>query len=346
MRVRRVGTVTRLTWDDPPDSIAFDVARGLVARLPVGDAEGEACVARGLDGPTFDDPDPPALGSVYWYLVRSSSACGEGPYGWQGLRGVASTPRTTNVCHGPCASPSDCPGSDSECRTRACNAGVCGYTYAGSGTLVASQTPKDCRKNVCDGAGGTTSVADDTDLPIDADACTSDICTGGIASHPPAPARTPCTQSGGIVCNGTGSCVQCLAATDCPGADADCRVRTCGAAAMNTCGFAFVANGTAATTQTAGDCRRTVCDGAGNTTSTIDNSDIPNDNNACTNDLCTNGVASHTNVTTGTACSMSNGTGGVCNAGTCAPCGGTVQRCCPTYPACRPGLSCVSGFCR
>src|SRR6185295_8441574 len=114
--------------------------------------------------------------------------------------------------------------------------------------------------------------------------------------------------------------VQCVTASDCPGSDSVCRVRTCGARTANVCGSTFLANGTATTTQTAGDCKKTVCDGAGNVTTTIDNTDIPNDNNVCTNDICTAGTASHTNVTAATACPLGSGTG-VCNAGTCAPCG-------------------------
>ena len=41
------------------------------------------------------------------------------------------------------------------------------------GTLVAAQTPRDCKKNVCNGQGGVTTVNDDLDLPVDSNACTS-----------------------------------------------------------------------------------------------------------------------------------------------------------------------------
>ena len=103
-----------------------------------------------------------------------------------------------------CSVPSDCPGTDTECRTRTCIAGVCGASFAASGTLVAAQTAGDCRKNVCDGAGNTVSVNDDTDFLDDLNDCTMNICTNGIPSNPPEAAGTPCSVG---VCDGLGACV-------------------------------------------------------------------------------------------------------------------------------------------
>jgi len=76
-------------------------------------------------------------------------------------------------------------------------------------------------------------VADDQDLPIDANACTDDVCTSGVASNPPLAAGSACAA--GLVCDGAGVCWGCVAATDCPGLDSTCRTRTCGA---GVCGFA------------------------------------------------------------------------------------------------------------
>src|SRR5262249_30792352 len=99
------------------------------------------------------------------------------------------------ACTG-CAAPSDCPGVDDECKTRTCSAGVCGFNFAPNGTPLGMQTPGDCKKQVCDGSGNTVNAADDTDLPADdGNQCTSEACSGGVPSHPPAPVDTACNQN-------------------------------------------------------------------------------------------------------------------------------------------------------
>jgi hypothetical protein len=65
----------------------------------------------------------------------------------------------------------------------------------------------DCKKNVCDGAGGTTTQNDDADFPTDGNDCTADLCSGGVASHPALNPGTPCNQNGGTMCDGAGTCV-------------------------------------------------------------------------------------------------------------------------------------------
>jgi Stigma-specific protein, Stig1. len=115
---------------------------------------------------------------------------------------------TNGVCQaGPpppqCAVPFDCPGVDTECKTRTCVAGVCGFSFTPSGTAVAAQIAGDCKKNVCDGAGNIAPVPDDSDLPDDFNECTLNVCAGGVPSNPLAPAGTDCT---GGVCDGNGVC--------------------------------------------------------------------------------------------------------------------------------------------
>src|SRR5262249_16021666 len=102
---------------------------------------------------------------------------------------------------------SDCPGTDTECRTRTCSAYTCGYSFTSAGTPVNSQTSGDCKKNVCDGMGNIASVADNSDLPVDGNQCTDDVCSNGTPSNPFSHSASPCNQSGGSVCNGSGSCV-------------------------------------------------------------------------------------------------------------------------------------------
>ncbi len=212
-----------------------------------------------------------------------------------------------------CLTAATCPQATNECSAAACNAGTCGFDFAPSGTPTAAQTPGDCQQNVCNGSGNIVSQSSNTDVPVDGNQCTSDVCTAGVPSNPPAPMGNACSQGGGSVCNGTGTCVQCLGATDCPGQDNDCQTRTC---MTGTCGFNFTAAGTPTSTQTTGDCQQNQCNGLGGSVSVASNGDVPVDNNQCTNDVCTVGVPSNPPVAAGTACTQNGGT--TCNAtGTC-----------------------------
>lgn len=110
-----------------------------------------------------------------------------------------------------------CPGSDTECGTRTCISGVCGMSYVESGTPTSSgQTPGDCQLSVCDGSGGTESVADDTDVPTEASgACMQPICTEGVPGETPLAEGATCVENGGTVCDGNGNCVECIAGDSC-----------------------------------------------------------------------------------------------------------------------------------
>jgi len=156
----------------------------------------------------------------------------------------------------PCLTPASCPGVDTDCQSRTCTSGVCGFSFQPAGTPTSSQIPGDCHRNECDGAGGIIPVVDNADLPIDGQQCTDDVCVAGNPSHPPSPIGTACTQGGGVVCDGSGTCVQCVAPSDCPGTDSTCQARTCNA---NLCGLNFAPAGTACT-ENGG----TYCDGSGN----------------------------------------------------------------------------------
>jgi len=201
-----------------------------------------------------------------------------------------------------CLDASDCPGTDGACQTRTCTQGACGFDFATAGTALPAQTAGDCKKAVCDGHGTSTLINDDADLPNDSNACTSDVCTGGLPSNSKQPAGTACGTS--LLCNESGVCVGCNAPSDCPGSDTECKTRTC---VSNSCGVAFTAAGTAVAAQTAGNCLKATCDGAGNVTSIADATDVPSDDgNACTNETCASGVPQHPAKTNGTACTDGN----------------------------------------
>src|SRR4051812_21496199 len=91
---------------------------------------------------------------------------------------------------------------------------------------------------------------------------------------------------GAQVCDAAGHC-GCMTATTCPGQDTECQTRTCVA---NICGFSFTPAGTPVMMQTSGDCKKNQCDGAGAIMVGIDNTDLPNDNNTCTSDVCSAGM--------------------------------------------------------
>ena len=94
------------------------------------------------------------------------------------------------------------------CTADACNPALgVSHTPLAVGTRTAAQTAGDCRAQQCDGAGMEVRVIDNSDLPVDGNQCTNDICIAGTPSNPSLVAGSPCSQSGGTMCNGSGSCV-------------------------------------------------------------------------------------------------------------------------------------------
>jgi len=130
----------------------------------------------------------------------------------------------------------------------------------------------------------------------------------------PVPTNTPTitpSQTSAITPPATPACSM---PSDCPPTGSECSTATCVA---GQCGISFVSAGTATSSQTPGDCKQNQCDGAGGTTSAIDNADVPaDDGNPCTNEVCTAGVPSHPVATPGTVCNQNGGTlcddAGVC----------------------------------
>ena len=104
-------------------------------------------------------------------------------------------------------------------------------------------------------------------------------------------------------CDGAGQCVgECNTASDCSGQAPECQMRTC---VSGSCGFGALPDGTAAQSQTAGDCKQNVCYG-GMASSQALASDVPNDANDCTVDMCHGTTPRHTWAAERTTC---NGTG-------------------------------------
>ncbi len=128
----------------------------------------------------------------------SAEAAGE-----QGL------PTTGGPASGCILDAADCP-SPALCEQVECLEQRCVYTPIAADAHD-DDTPGDCRRHVCDGAGGSAPVADDTDLPDDANACTLDQCTALGPENLP---REP-----GSACDDGGYCHADLHCRDCPERD-------------------------------------------------------------------------------------------------------------------------------
>lgn len=347
-----------------------------------GDCQRDVCDGSGGMTKVVDVSDLPAAATD----PCSQAVCTNGNPSYTSL--PSGTPCDYNggrVCDGAgtcvgCLSASDCPGEDTDCETVICSNGACGLARVAVGTPVSpsSQTAGNCKKIVCDGLGGTIEVHDNTDTPTNSEPCQPTICVNGVPTSDYAEpgtvcgdglvcngvgtcvecltdldcpvstacqiagclngactlvstvAGTPCAENGGSVCDGNGACVACLSPTDCPGSDTECQTRTCQA---GTCGFSYTPAGTPITAQTLGDCQRTVCDGAGSTTTVADDDDRPDDGNQCTQNLCLNGQPDHPPVTDGLQCDQG---GTICANGSCLNVLGAP---------CQTGLECASGYC-
>src|SRR5260221_5772479 len=123
-----------------------------------------------------------------------------------------------------CITAADC-GSNTECQMFACSMGMCATVNTTVNTQVTNQVAGDCKKAVCNGNGGTTSITDDTDKPVDNNVCTDDVCTAGVPSNPIVTDRS---CNGTEFCKSDGTCHQCNTDAQCGSAnDTFCLKHTC-----------------------------------------------------------------------------------------------------------------------
>lgn len=104
-----------------------------------------------------------------------------------------------------------CPPSNTPCQIPACSKEQgCFFTPSEEGTPLADDVSGDCQTAVCDGQGGIKKVADNTDKPADANACSVGICEVGVPKQDALPQDTPCT-AGNLTgyCDGLGVCFEC-----------------------------------------------------------------------------------------------------------------------------------------
>jgi hypothetical protein len=128
----------------------------------------------------------------------------------------------------------------------------------------------------------------------------------------------------------------CTTVADCPGQGTVCGPGTC------TAGFCsdYTAAGTAIPAQPVGNCQKIVCNGSGNIVLEVDDSNVPDDNNPCNQDLCTDGVPSNPPVKSGTPCGASLTCDGQ---GHCAGC--TSPADCPGQDTSCETRSCTASLC-
>jgi hypothetical protein len=180
-------------------------------------------------------------------LVLVPTACGSkvvidtgGPSGSSGTGGtfMTSTAVTGTGAGGMtstgtgvfCVSNADCPATGTLCNVAACVGGACAQSLAPEGTACS-----DSGGQVCDGGGHCVECNTAFDCTASTSTCQLVDCIMGACQAQPATQGTPCTDSGGKVCDGMGDCVACLTPADCPPVQGGCAKSLCEAGNCGGC---------------------------------------------------------------------------------------------------------------
>ncbi len=246
------------------------------------------------------------------------------------------------ICAVKCSADTQCKDGN-PCTDDSCNVGIGACTFTaleGIPTPGYQEPVGDCKLHIC-ANGMDVALDDDADVPDDLNSCTQDVCIGGVGSNPGVSTGTPCVMGEPDVCDGQGACVQCNVAADCVllPTDDECQQRVC---TNNVCGQTFAPVGTAGSMQlqTLGDCKRVVCNGFGGTITENFDTDLPEDNNPCTQDICISGSPSNPSEMPGFVC----GNGFVCNqVGLCTGC--LAASVCPGMDDFCKARTCISQEC-
>jgi plastocyanin len=197
-----------------------------------------------------------------------------------------------------------------------CDAGHCGETPRPLGIVVSELEQGDCKREVCDGRGGTNAQDDDDDIADDDNDCTFDACDEGESSHTPIEAGLPCMSSGGMFCSAAGACVEC-------GIGANCASDVC---QNDMCRDVDCDNDMTDPGETDEDCGGAECGPCGPGLMCLEDNDCAGDD--CTGDVCVancdDGVQNNTEI------DVDCGPG--CDA-------------CPNDSDCDDDEHCISGFC-
>ncbi len=177
------------------------------------DCQREECDSQGNVVTVADDNDHPLADTNECTGV----ACSNGSAQWPPLPLDTDCNGNTEYCDGAghcvsCNSAYQCDAQD--CYDPTCIANQCGTTFTAGGQPSPTQVDYDCQVILCNGSGGTYQDDQNSDLPIDGNECTLDVCTSGAPSNPAAPLGAQCT-TGGNACDGAGSCVECTVDLHC-----------------------------------------------------------------------------------------------------------------------------------
>lgn len=206
-----------------------------------------------------------------------------------------------------CSTPMDCPvpSAIDFCLTRICENGVCALAALPDGTQIplVDPSPGNCYTGTGCLLNADSAVPNDSDAPNDSNPSTKEYCfDGSIQGQQEDLGGDPCGD--GLTCV-KGVCSGCASAASCPPGD-ECRIPYCDA---GKCAFYLQPVGQRSNGQVPHDCLARACKFNGNVELVADDADLPNDDNPCTLDLCTNGLASNQNAPAGTAC----GSGKTCD---------------------------------
>ncbi|HXI03075.1 MAG TPA: hypothetical protein VNI57_07845 [Candidatus Saccharimonadales bacterium] len=83
-----------LSWTPLAGPVVYDVMRGSLSMLPVGDEPDETCLASQTSATSTSDATLPAPGAGFYYLARATDSCGVGSYGTTS----GGSGRTSTVC--------------------------------------------------------------------------------------------------------------------------------------------------------------------------------------------------------------------------------------------------------
>jgi hypothetical protein len=145
-----------------------------LAQQTSGDCQKIVCDANGGSELKNDDIDLPNDNNPC-----TTDGCANGHITYTNLGPRAPCNQGGSVCDGDghcvgCVVADDCQGDTPECKV--CDNHLCAPP---SGNAISQQERGDCHLVVCDGSGSTVNRVDDTDLPIDGNPCSRDVCTSG-----------------------------------------------------------------------------------------------------------------------------------------------------------------------
>ena len=245
-----------------------------------------------------------------------------------------------------CTSDAECPVPN-PCNVALCTPeGLCSFRPDDDNSGLLEQTDGDCQAARCS-VGAIEQVPDD-DPPI-GEACVRTFsCRDGVAVEEMVADGTPCELGSSFGLCLDGACVvRCEIDSDCKDGEA-CTIDTCGS--DNLCDNEPLDNVTSPD-ERPGDCNDSICT-LGEEVMVANDSQLPDDGQPCTDDLCNQGVPEHPPLAIGSPCS-GVGREQLCNAlGDCVECNGSPD-CAPLEPidtpdceslACSPEGVCSRDF--